>query len=157
MAFFDFDTWMRLGLALAVGGLIGLNRNVHGKSAGLRTNALVAMGSAFAVLTSRQLATDPAHVADALSRVIQGLLTGTGFIGAGLILHSENGKKVHGLTTAAAVWVSAILGAGCGAGLYSTVLIAVLLVVVLLIVGGPLERWLHRLLRHDGSLPPSID
>lgn len=153
----DFDSFMRLGLALVIGAVIGLNRNVHGKSAGLRTNALVAIGSAFAVLAVRELATDPAHGADALSRVIQGLLTGTGFLGAGLILHSENGKKVHGLTTAAAVWVSAILGAGCGAGLYSTVLVAMLLVVVLLIVGGPLERWLHRLLRHDDSPPPPTD
>lgn len=153
----DFDSFMRLGLALVIGAVIGLNRNVHGKSAGLRTNALVAIGSAFSVLAVRQLATDPAHGADALSRVIQGLLTGTGFLGAGLILHSENGKKVHGLTTAAAVWVSAILGAGCGAGLYSTVLVAMLLVIVLLIVGGPLERWLHRLLRHDDSLPPPTD
>src|SRR3954453_9251045 len=94
------DNWLdiivRLGAAIVIGGVIGLNRDLHHKPTGVRTLALVALGSALAVLA---VAHDPQ--AD-ISRVIQGVITGVGFIGAGVILHRPTEKRVHGLTTAAA-------------------------------------------------------
>ena len=93
------DIIIRLGAAILIGGVIGLNRDLHHKPTGVRTLALVALGSALAVLA---VAHDPQ--AD-ISRVIQGVITGVGFIGAGVILHRPTDKRVHGLTTAAAIWV----------------------------------------------------
>ena len=92
------DIFIRLGAATVIGGVIGLNRDLHHKPTGVRTLALVALGSALAVLA---VAHDPQ--AD-ISRVIQGVITGVGFIGAGVILHRPTEKTVHGLTTAAAAF-----------------------------------------------------
>jgi putative Mg2+ transporter-C (MgtC) family protein len=90
---------------MVIGGVIGLNRELHHKPTGLRTLGLVSLGAALAVIVVAQ---DPQ--ADA-SRVIQGVITGVGFIGAGVILHPATaGNQVHGLTTAATIWVTA----GCG-------------------------------------------
>src|SRR4051812_45282219 len=98
------DIVIRLSAATLIGGGIGLNRDLHHKPTGLRTLALVALGSALAVLA---VADYPQ--AD-VSRVIQGVITGVGFIGAGVILHRPTQKRVHGLTTAAAIWVTAAYG-----------------------------------------------
>jgi putative Mg2+ transporter-C (MgtC) family protein len=116
------DDWLgltfRIVLALFVGGVIGWDRQRSGKSAGLRTHMLVSLGAAFFVLTPLQVTT--ANFGDALSRTIQGVAAGVGFLGAGEILHfsrQDTGKlRVKGLTSAAAIWVAAALGiaAGCG-------------------------------------------
>jgi putative Mg2+ transporter-C (MgtC) family protein len=98
------DIILRLGAAMLIGCLIGLDRELHHKSTGIRTLGLVALGSALAVLA---VAKDPD--ADA-SRVIQGVITGVGFLGAGVILHGPTGLQVQGLTTAAAIWITASLG-----------------------------------------------
>ena len=105
------DIAARLGFAVAIGVVIGLNRWLRHKPAGVRTHALVTLGAALAtVLISRDANGD----AQAVSRVIQGLVTGVGFIGAGVILHVGAEHRVQGLTTAAALWASAILGIVCG-------------------------------------------
>ena len=137
------DIVLRLGGAMLVGCAIGLNRELHHKSTGMRTLGLVALGSALAVMSVAQ---DPQ--AD-VSRVVQGVITGIGFLGAGVILHRPNGGKVHGLTTAATIWVTASLGILCGLAAWRTVTIAVLLMLFLLIVGGPIEKWCHKLLGSD--------
>jgi putative Mg2+ transporter-C (MgtC) family protein len=98
------DIILRLGAAILVGSVIGLNRELHHKPTGMRTLGLVALGSALAVLAVAQ---DPQ--AD-VSRVIQGVITGVGFLGAGVILHRPTGSKVHGLTTAAIIWDYCIPG-----------------------------------------------
>lgn len=146
------DTALRLGAATLVGALIGLNRDLHGKPAGLRTHALVALGSALIVLTSSLLpgAVD-FHIADAQSRVIQGLITGIGFLGAGVILHEPGKGRIQGLTTAAAIWVAALFGAACGAGQYAPVAIAAVLLALVLVFGGRFEHRIHRWLR-----PPQL-
>src|SRR5262245_34649716 len=95
------DIIVRLGAAILIGGLIGLDRNLHHKPTGVRTLGLVALGSALAVLA---VAHD--RLAD-VSRVIQGVIMGVGFIGAGVILHHATSGKVHGMTTAASIWVTA--------------------------------------------------
>jgi putative Mg2+ transporter-C (MgtC) family protein len=144
----DPDLVLRLSLATLIGAAIGLNRNSHGKPAGLRTHALVALGSALIVLISGQLTgAEGSHAADAQSRVIQGLITGIGFLGAGVILHSIDEKRVHGLTTAAAIWVAALFGAACGAGMFGPVFVAFVLLVLILVIGGPVEKAIHRRLK----------
>src|ERR1051326_3309819 len=129
------DIFIRLGAATVIGGAVGLNRELHHKSTGVRTLGLVGLGSALAVLA---VAEDPQ--AD-VSRVIQGVITGIGFLGAGVILHHTTEGKVHGLTTAATIWVTASLGLLCGLAAWRTLTVAVLLAIILLTVGGPFEKW----------------
>lgn len=152
---FSLDLVIRLSAATLIGALIGLNRNSHGKPAGLRTHALVALGSALIVLVAGQLeGAHGSHIADAQSRVIQGLITGIGFLGAGVILHSVNDKRVHGLTTAAAIWVAALFGAACGVGMYAVMATAFVLLMIILIVGGPVEQFIHRRVHSKNEMPP---
>jgi putative Mg2+ transporter-C (MgtC) family protein len=116
------DDWqsilLRLGLALIVGGAIGWNRQRRRKSAGLRTHMLVSLGSALFVLVPMQASLSMS--ADGVSRVIQGIAAGVGFLGAGEILHQSRHDRaspmVKGLTSAASIWVTAALGivSGCG-------------------------------------------
>ena len=137
------DIILRLGAATLIGGALGLNRELHNKPTGVRTLGLVSLGSALAVLA---VAGDPQ--AD-LSRVIQGVITGIGFLGAGVILHRPTDSKVHGLTTAATIWVTAGFGVLCGIAAWRIAFVAVVLVVLLLTVGGPFEKWCRRQLDDD--------
>ena len=104
---------IRLAAALVVGAVLGINRDLHRKPAGLRTLALVSVGSALLVLMGLDLNHGNS---DSVSRIVQGIVTGVGFLGAGVIIHHEAEQRVEGLTTAASVWVAAGLGAACGAG-----------------------------------------
>jgi len=131
----------RLLAAVLIGSLIGLNRFARHKAAGLRTHALVALGAAIATLTA---VVEPGADAAAISRVVQGLVTGVGFIGAGVILH--NNARVQGLTTAASVWAAAILGIACGTGRYAVFTIGFFLAMCVLLFGRFVERGIARLL-----------
>lgn len=151
------DIVARLSLSVVVGAVIGLNRDLHHKQAGVRTNALVSLGAALAVLVVViPPGGDDAHRLDVLSRVIQGVLTGIGFLGAGVILRDPVSRHVSGLTTAAAIWLSALLGVACGAGAYAIVLIALILGIGAIALGGPFERWFRKV-DHSGSKPSSTD
>jgi putative Mg2+ transporter-C (MgtC) family protein len=143
---------LRLLTAFACGAVIGLNRDFHRKPAGFRTFGLVSIGSAIVVLVMHQTA---GAGADAVSRVIQGVLTGIGFLGAGVILHRVPHNKVAGLTTAAAVWLTAGLGVAAGSGQYTIAWLGLAFAMVLLLAGGPFERLLERVLRHKNSKGPS--
>ncbi|HKE49333.1 MAG TPA: MgtC/SapB family protein [Rhodanobacteraceae bacterium] len=138
------DIVARLALALAVGTVIGLNRDLHHKQAGVRTNALVSLGAALAILIVMPPGEDPTRHYDAFSRVIQGVLTGIGFLGAGVILRDPATQHVKGLTTAAAIWLAALLGVACGAGAYVPVFVALVLGMIVILFGGPLETWWRR-------------
>jgi putative Mg2+ transporter-C (MgtC) family protein len=150
---------LRLVAATLAGALIGLNRELRHKPAGLRTHALVALGAATAVaLVATPADSGLALHADALSRVLQGIITGIGFLGAGVILRAEGGLSVHGLTTAASIWLAACIGAACGGGAWPVAVAALVLVMLVLIGGRTLESWaLRRLARSPPShdLPPA--
>lgn len=133
----QFDLLLNLLIATACGGLIGLNRELHNRPAGLRTHALTALAAALAVSVILQL--HPTS-ADAASRVVQGVLTGIGFIGAGVIVHHERRYRVEGLTTAATIWVSSMIGIACGSGHAITALIGVMLTLLILSLGSWLEH-----------------
>lgn len=129
---------LRLSCALAVGAVIGWERETKDKPAGLRTNMLVSFGAALFVLVSIETGLVQ-QSPDALSRVIQGVVTGVGFIGAGTILRRP---KVRGLTSAAAIWVSAALGIAAGCGLWLLGLIGALIAWLVLRVVEKVERWI---------------
>ena len=112
---------LRLGAAFVIGSVVGLNRDLHGKPAGIRTHALVSLGAAVATIVAlgfpgEAKSADP----NAVSRVLQGILTGVGFLCAGVILRTGRGH-ITGLTTAATIWVCAILGMACGVGYWAVV------------------------------------
>lgn len=138
-----FSTWealIRLFMALACGAVIGLNRDLHRKSAGFRTFGLISVGSAIVALVITQTGPDP----NAVSRVVQGVLTGIGFLGAGVILHQPTSSRVTGLTTAAAVWLTAGLGLACGLGQFPLALSGLAVALVILIIGRPIELYLEK-------------
>jgi putative Mg2+ transporter-C (MgtC) family protein len=139
-----FEIALRLGIAMLIGAAIGLNRDLHGKPTGVRTLGLVALGAAVAVLSIRR-----SSPADA-SRVVQGIVTGIGFIGAGVIIRNRT-SHIHGLTTAACAWTTGCIGAACGIADWRIILIAVPLVFVILMFGGPLEHAVRR--RWPGHAP----
>ncbi|QWD71606.1 MgtC/SapB family protein [Polynucleobacter sp. UB-Raua-W9] len=142
----DWDLYsiiaLRLALALFVGAVLGLNRWLHHKSAGIRTHSLVAIGSATAVMLISDFVLDDAQ---AVSRVLQGLITGLGFLGAGVIIHEQRSQRVHGLTTAASLWACALIGATFGAGQFALGGLSMGAILLILAVGGPLERLFARL------------
>lgn len=135
------DVILRLGGATLVGAAIGLNRDLHGKPIGVRTLGLVGLASAMAVLV---VAPDGGNDVSAASRVMQGVLTGIGFLGAGVIVRRNIGKGIHGLTSAACAWTTACLGMVCGLAAWPIIATGIVLVFVLLIFGGPFERMSHR-------------
>jgi putative Mg2+ transporter-C (MgtC) family protein len=137
---------IRLLAATGIGGAIGLNRELTRKPAGLRTHALVALGSALATVSALQLGDPAAPHTDAAARVIQGIVAGIGFIGGGVILHTDN-RNVMGLTTAATIWVAAALGVSCAVGEWRVAGSAVVLALAVLVVGREIESALHRIKR----------
>ena len=145
---------LRLGVATIVGGAVGLNRDMHGKPVGVRTLGLVALATAVIMLFAEASTSDAGRLSEAGSRVIQGILTGIGFLGAGVILHTEGQFKARGLTSAACVWFTACVGTLCGAGQWRLVIVSVALVFLLLIFGGPIEKTIHGL---TSSNEPELD
>ena len=147
------EAMLRVLAATAAGGVIGLNRELTRKPAGLRTHALVALGAALVTVSALQLGVgaDRTH-ADAASRVIQGVIAGIGFLGGGVILHAD-GRNVKGLTTAATIWVAAALGISCGIGQWHIAGMTAGLALVVLVVGRPVEAALHRFRRPEPPAP----
>jgi len=135
------DILGRLLLATLFGALIGLNREREGKPAGLRTHSLVSLGAATLTVVALLL---QGSDASAPGRVLQGIVAGVGFIGAGVILHRQDARGVHGLTTAAAIWIVATIGVATGAGLWRTSASVVGIALALLVVGEQVDRWVHR-------------
>ncbi|MER3416897.1 MAG: methyltransferase [Gemmataceae bacterium] len=123
-----------LVLAVVLGGIIGLQREYERKAAGLRTHMLVSLGAALFVLSAREFGM---RVED-ISRVIQGVAAGIGFLGAGTILKLAPERQIKGLTTAAGIWLTAAIGVAAGAGL---VLLATLATLAALVVLAIMSRF----------------
>lgn len=132
---------VRTLMAAVLGGVIGFEREFHGKPAGIRTHMLVALGSALVVLVPLQAGFGE----DAMARVVQGLLAGIGFLCAGSILKLEGEEHIRGLTTAAGLWMTTGIGLAAGMGRETTAVLSTVLALVIL----ALERPLNRLRRHQ--------
>ena len=132
---------IRLGAALLAGAIIGIDRELKRKPAGMRTHSLVSIGAAVVVLAT---VAPSQGDADAVSRAVQGIITGIGFLGAGVIMQYEKERKVEGLTTAASIWVAAAVGIACGTGLVELVLIALAATLLVLMGGERVENMLNK-------------
>ena len=148
------DLVVRLGFAILAGTVLGLNRWLHHKSAGIRTHALVALGAAVAML---MIDTHTGADAQSHSRVLQGLVTGIGFLGAGVIIRDNSSKRIHGLTTAASIWACALLGAAFGAGQIALGLLALAAILLTLLLGGRFEIFVGRIFGHRADIQQNSD
>jgi putative Mg2+ transporter-C (MgtC) family protein len=139
------DILLRLGSATAAGMAIGLNRDLQNKPIGMRTLGLVALGAAVVVVATvyfDNLAGRPDALSRVVQGVIQGIMAGISFIGAGVILRDARARMVEGLTTAATVWVTAAVGIACGLAAWKIVVVGVALALFLLALVGWTERLL---------------
>lgn len=128
-------------LAVILGGAIGLERELRGKVAGLRTNILICLGAAIFTIISRKMGGQETSI----TRIAAGIVTGVGFLGAGAIIHGGDG--IHGLTSAATIWIVASIGMACGAGFSQLAILSSLVVLVVLIGLAPIEQWVNSLKR----------
>jgi putative Mg2+ transporter-C (MgtC) family protein len=149
----EYDLFMRLVFAVGAGALVGIEREYHGRPAGMRTHILVSLGAALVSLIAEQVSHMPLPVADASVRfqvdpgrivqgVVQGVVTGIGFLGAGAII--KLGISARGLTTAASLWCMAIVGMGFGFGLYLVPSLGTLLMLFALLVLGLAEKKIRK-------------
>ena len=139
----SFDVILRLLVTLILCGLVGFEREVHGRAAGLRTHILVGLGACLIMLTSLyvfDIYSDVANVDP--TRIAAGVVTGIGFLGAGAII--RYGEAVKGLTTAATLWIVSAIGLSIGCGFYIAGLAASVFVLVVLIVLRRFETVLHK-------------
>lgn len=137
----DFgDIVVRLLAASAAGMILGINRELMDKPAGVRTHAVVSLGAAIITL----LATLPPNDPTSASRALQGVITGIGFLGAGVILRDAGGGAIRGLTTASTIWLAASFGAACGMGYWSVAAVGAAVALLILVVGVPFERQIRR-------------
>jgi len=121
--------FIRVLAAAILGAIIGLEREIHHKSAGLRTNILICIGAAVFTIISKQMSLGSE---DSFTRIAAQIVTGVGFIGAGAIIRDRGG--IHGLTTAATIWLVSSIGMACGAGLFKLAIFTTFIAIFVLIV-----------------------
>ena len=141
------STCIRLVVAVLLGALLGYDRERQDSAAGLRTHMLVALGAALMVIAAQQSGMDSAD----LSRVLQGIVAGIGFLGAGAIIKLNEKERIKGLTTAATIWSTAAIGVAAGLGLAITAAVATLLALAILALLPRVERHIAR--KNDGENP----
>jgi len=124
-------------LSVILGALVGFERQIRGKAAGLRTNTLICLGAAVFTIISKRMA---AGNADSVTRIAAQIVTGVGFLGAGAIIRDRVG--VHGLTTAATIWLVASIGMACGAGFLPLAIITTFIAIIVLYGLSHLEKHL---------------
>ena len=145
---------LRLGMAALLGALIGLDRERRGKAAGLRTHTMVSLGAALFILVPLRSGME---IGDA-SRVLQGIITGMGFLGAGAIIKQSSHGGIKGLTTASSIWVAAAVGIAAGMGRESTAVLGTLAALFILVVMARFERHIEpdeSRTPPDGNDPPA--
>jgi putative Mg2+ transporter-C (MgtC) family protein len=144
------DDWMsmllRLGVATVSGAILGVNRSLHNKPAGLRVLSMVALGACSITLGTIMAlgAESPSDAKSAMFRTVQGILSGMGFLGAGVILRGRDNDSVQGLATAAAIWIACILGVLAGLGEWLLGGLTFGVTIAMLTVGHPLEKFLEK-------------
>jgi len=131
---------LRLVVAVALAAVIGYERELRGTAAGLRTHMMVGLGVALLVATTSESHMEPTEV----GRVIQGILAGIGFLGAGAIIKQDEKEQVKGLTTAASIWTTAAIATAAGLGREATAIVATILAIVILALLLRLERHVAR-------------
>jgi putative Mg2+ transporter-C (MgtC) family protein len=141
------DDLISIVLAALLGAGIGLERELSGKAAGLRTNLLICLGASVFTIISREMATG---AEGSLTRIAAQIVTGVGFLGAGAIIQDRRG--VHGLTTAATIWLVASIGMACGGQFYILAIVASAIAVLALIGLGKLSKPLERYVKKSKSL-----
>jgi putative Mg2+ transporter-C (MgtC) family protein len=132
-------------LAVGCGTVIGIERQLMHKPAGLRTNVLICLGAAVFTIISRQMAGDQ----EPITRIAVQIVTGVGFLGAGAVIQDRGG--IHGLTTAATIWLVASIGMACGARFYYLAITTTVLAILVLVGLGQVDKYL--ISRHDDSKP----
>jgi len=154
---FSSELIIRLAISVLLGGILGLEREIHGRPAGLRTHLLVSLGAAAFMIMSPVLARmDPSVLGDP-GRVAAQIVTGIGFLGAGAII--KEGVNISGLTTAACLWVAAAIGMASGASLFSEAIVICILAIVALVLLPYLELIFkkHSYRIFEVSFPLNID
>ena len=136
-----WDDFARIGAAALLGGAIGMEREWKGHWAGLRTHMMVSIGCAIFVLGGLAVAGDHS---ESVTRVIQGIASGIGFLGAGTILKLDQKQEIKGLTTASSIWLAAALGTIAGLAEYALAVAAAIISLFVLGVLGPLEKYFER-------------
>ena len=151
MDIISFEPALRLFAAIVAGSLIGLNRDLHGKPTGVRLHALVSLGAAIFTAAGIELASqDPA----ATSRIIQGIVGGIGFLGAGVIMRDNRHARITNLTTATSIWLTAALGVTCGLGSWKLAGMGVVCALIALTLGRSIDRLLYGRLGPEDDEPP---
>ena len=144
------DILVRLVIALLLGGLVGIERTLAGKTAGMRTYALVSMGSALFMLVSIIVSAQMVGLASFNPLLLAPqILVGIGFIGAGLVFHNNRDMRTSGLTSAAGLWVAAGVGMACGFHLYALAIIAALLTLLIFTILWYVEKGFKKLSYSD--------
>ena len=144
------DMVMRLALSAVLGAVIGFNREWHNKPAGLRTHALVALGACLFTMTGL-VHVGAQGIGDPVSRVIQGIVAGIGFVGGGVIVRGQTSKDVQGLTTAASILVVGAVGCASGLGLWAAASVTAALTLLILVIGGLFDRFIHEELKNGNE------
>lgn len=142
-----YEMIYRLSAAMVAGGVVGLERRLSNKSAGLKTNMLVAVGAAIFAMISA-IVREEFPNADP-TRIIGQVVTGIGFLGGGVIIH--RGVNVQGLTTAATIWSSAAIGSVAGLGLYKLTILATLAVLIINLAFKPLDELFDNKAKHNSE------
>jgi putative Mg2+ transporter-C (MgtC) family protein len=139
---------LRLCLALVLGGMIGIEREIKKRPAGLRTNMMVSLAAALFTLLAMELISDSREAGDIMRvdplRTIEAVIAGVAFLGAGAIIRGGDGDNVKGLTTGASLWVAGAIGVACGGGYHAIAAIATILAVIVLYVIGVIEQRLSK-------------
>ncbi|MCK5000741.1 MAG: MgtC/SapB family protein [Anaerohalosphaera sp.] len=133
---FNPDELIALSFAFLLGGLIGLEREINGKPAGLRTNIIICVGSCAFTILAWHFGDNVSG--DASSRIVAGVITGVGFLGGGVLI--REGSSIHGLTTAASIWLVTSIGIACGIGQFAIALIVTVMALIVLLALSPLTH-----------------
>ena len=143
MVLTESEIFTRLIMAAFIGAIIGAERQIHKRPAGMRTHGLICVGATLFTIISGFYDQDPA-------RISAGIVTGIGFLAAGVVFRSE--KHLQGITTAAEIWVLAAIGIAIGAGLYYAAIATAIIVLVLLVPGVSLEQDVEKIAEKKNAL-----